>query len=109
MLDKFDTVMRHIGMWVGLALAAGAIYGAGPFPILDQGVRLGGAIGAAGVIMLITRPLAGQFGALSDGRRILLWIVDLVLLFGFLSPCSIFPPSMKVSGTASSFWNCPPC
>ncbi|MFP6736878.1 MAG: TRAP transporter fused permease subunit [Rhodospirillales bacterium] len=84
MLDKFDAVMRHIGMWVGLALAAGAIYGAGPFPILDQGVRLGGAIGAAGVIMLITRPLAGQFGALSDGRRILLWIVDLVLLFGFL-------------------------
>ena len=58
MLDKFDTVMCHIGLWVGLALAAGAIYGAGPFPILDQGTRLGGAIGAGVVVMLTTRPLA---------------------------------------------------
>ncbi len=35
MLDKFDSVMRQIGFWVGSLLAGGAIYGAGPLAILD--------------------------------------------------------------------------
>ena len=84
MLDKFEKAMWQLGLWVGFVLAAGAIYGAGPFPFLDQGVRLGGAIGAGVVIMLTTRPLAKQFGEISDTLRTLLWAFDMVVLVGFI-------------------------
>ena len=84
MLDKFEIVMRQAGLWVGFVLAVGALYGAGPFPFLDQGVRLGGAIGAGVIIMLTTRPLAKQFGEIPNSLRMLLWAVDLVVLVGFI-------------------------
>ena len=84
MLDKFEKAMWQLGLWVGFVLAAGAIFGAGPFPFLDQGVRLGGAIGAGVVIMLTTRPLAKQFGEISDTLRTLLWAFDMVVLVGFI-------------------------
>ena len=84
MLDKFEKAMWQLGLWVGFVLAAGAIYGAGPFPFIDQGVRLGGAIGAGVVIMLTTRPLAKQFGEISDTLRTLLCAFDMVVLVGFI-------------------------
>lgn len=84
MLDKFEEFMRQIGLWVGFVLAAAAIYGAGPFPFIDQGVRLGGAIGSAVVIMLTLKPLAKEFGGGSSSRRLILWIVDVVILVGFI-------------------------
>ena len=84
MLDKFEIVMRQAGLWVGFILAVGALYGAGPFPFLDQGVRLGGAIGAGVMIMLTTRPLAKQFGEIPNSLTMLLWAVDLVVLVGFI-------------------------
>jgi TRAP transporter 4TM/12TM fusion protein len=84
MLDKFESFMRQIGLWVAFVLAAAAIYGAGPFPFIEQGIRLGGAIGSAVIITLALKPLAKEFGGNSNSRRLLLWIVDLIILFGFI-------------------------
>ena len=84
MLDKFELFMRQIGLWVGLVLAAGAIYGAGPFPFIEQGIRLGGAIGSAVLITLALKPLAKEFGGGSHNKRLILWIIDVVILIGFI-------------------------
>jgi TRAP transporter 4TM/12TM fusion protein len=84
MLDKFELFMRQIGLWVGLVLAAGAIYGAGPFPFIEQGIRLGGAIGSAVLITLALKPLAKEFGGDSHNKRLILWIIDVVILIGFI-------------------------
>ncbi|HJO85873.1 MAG TPA: TRAP transporter large permease subunit, partial [Rhodospirillales bacterium] len=46
--------------------------------------RLGGAIGSAVVITLVLKPLAKEFGGDSENKRILLWIIDVVILIGFL-------------------------
>ena len=85
MLDKFEFFMKQVGLWVGFVLAAAAIYGAGPFPFIEQGIRLGGAIGSAVIITLALKPLANEFGGRSQRPgRTLLWIVDIVILFGFI-------------------------
>lgn len=84
MLDRFEELMRQIGLWVGFVLAAAAIYGAGPFPFIDQGVRLGGAIGSAVIIMLTLKPLAKEFGGGSSSRKLILWGVDIAILIGFI-------------------------
>ncbi len=84
MLDKFEVFMRHMGLWIGFVLATAAIYGAGPFPFIEQGIRLGGAIGSAVIITLVLKPLAKEFGGDSEKKRLLLWIVDVVILVGFL-------------------------
>jgi TRAP transporter 4TM/12TM fusion protein len=84
MLDKFELFMRQIGLWVGFVLAAAAIYGAGPFPFIEQGIRLGGAIGSAVIITLVLKPLAKEFGGDSHNKRLLLWIIDVAILIGFL-------------------------
>ncbi|MBT7956796.1 MAG: TRAP transporter fused permease subunit [Rhodospirillaceae bacterium] len=76
--------MRQIGLWVGFVLAAAAIYGAGPFPFIEQGIRLGGAIGSAVIITLVLKPLAKEFGGDSHNKRLLLWIIDVAILIGFL-------------------------
>ncbi|MBT3991965.1 MAG: TRAP transporter fused permease subunit [Rhodospirillaceae bacterium] len=84
MLTKFESFMRQIGLWVGFVLAVAAIYGAGPFPFIEQGVRLGGAIGSAVIITLMLKPLANEFGGESPNRRMFFWVIDLIILFGFL-------------------------
>ncbi len=84
MLDKFELFMRQIGLWIGFVLAAAAIYGAGPFPFIEQGIRLGGAIGSAVMITLALKPLAKEFGGDSYNRRLVLWIIDIVILIGFI-------------------------
>ena len=76
--------MRRLGLIIGLILAVTAIYGAGPFPYIEQGVRLGGAIGASVIIMLTLNPLAKQFGRGITSRRLFLWAVDIVILVGFI-------------------------
>jgi hypothetical protein len=65
MLDKFEIFANRAGLSVGLILAIGALIVAGPFPLVPQELRLGGSIGAAAIILLLTRPLAGQFGKIS--------------------------------------------
>ena len=73
-----------IGLWLGLILSIGAIYGAGPFPFLDQGIRLGGAIGAGVIITLTSKPLAQQLGVSNNKARLFFWVIDFLILFGFL-------------------------
>jgi hypothetical protein len=68
--------MRQIGLWVGFVLATAAIYGAGPFPFIDQGVRLIGVLGSAVIITLTLKPLAKEFGGQSDTKKLFLWIID---------------------------------
>ena len=84
MIDKFELIMKRLGLGIGLILAAVAIYGAGPFPYIEQGVRLGGAIGASVMIMLTLNPLAKEFGRGIRSRRLFLWTVDIVILIGFI-------------------------
>jgi len=84
MLDKFELIMRKLGLIIGLILAVVAIYGAGPFPYIEQGVRLGGAIGASVMIILTLNPLAKQFGGGIKSRRLFLWMIDVIILVGFI-------------------------
>ncbi len=83
-IDKFENIMRQLGLWVGFVLATAAIYGAGPFPFIDQGLRLGGAIGSAVIIVLTLNPLAKEFGGASSARRSLLWVFDSAIMIGFV-------------------------
>ena len=83
-IDKFENIMRQIGLWVGFVLAIAAIYGAGHFPFIDQGLRLGGAIGSAVIIVLTLNPLAKEFGGASSARRSLLWVFDSAIMIGFV-------------------------
>ena len=73
-IDKFELAIKKIGLWLGLVLSIGAIYGAGPFPFLDQGIRLGGAIGAGVIIILTSKPLAQQLGVSSNKSRLFFWV-----------------------------------
>lgn len=83
-MDRSELAIKKIGLWLGLVLSVGAIYGAGPFPFLDQGIRLGGAIGAGVIITLTSKPLAQQFRTSNVKTRLCFWLIDFVLLFGFV-------------------------
>ena len=84
MVDKYEFCMQKIGLFFSLLLAAAAIYGAGPFPFIEQGVRLGGAIGSAVIVTLTLKPLAKEFGRGLPVRRAFLWAIDTVLLVCFV-------------------------
>ena len=76
--------MQQLGFIFALVLAVGAIYGAGPFPFIEQGVRLGGAIGAAVIVTLTLKPLAKEFGRGDVVRRTVFWLIDTTLLICFI-------------------------
>ncbi len=82
--ERVEIFLTGIGRWAGFILSCGAVWAAGPFPVMNQGLRLGSAIGLAVVVILLTRPLAGQFPGSSARLRTSLWIVDLVVLIGFI-------------------------
>ena len=84
MVNKFENLIEKLGFSVAFLLAVVAIYGAGPFPYLEQGFRLGGAIGSAVIIILTLKPLAKEFGKDSVRRRLIFWAVDILILIGFL-------------------------
>ncbi|MEE2661996.1 MAG: TRAP transporter fused permease subunit [Pseudomonadota bacterium] len=76
--------MQQVGLIFALILAVAAIYGAGPFPFIEQGIRLGGAIGAAVIVTLTLKPLANEFGKGKPARRAILWLIDSVFLICFV-------------------------
>ncbi len=82
--ERVEIFLTGIGRWAGFILSCGAVWAAGPFPVMNQGLRLGGAIGLAVVVILLTRPLARQFPGASARLRTSLWIVDLAVLVGFI-------------------------
>ncbi len=98
MLAKFDAFMTGAGRWIGVVFSGLAIYIAGPFPLVGQGERLGLAVGLAVVITLLTNPLAKKYHGAPGAVRALLWMVDLVLLVGFLFTLNRFLT------TYESFW-----
>ncbi len=52
--------------------------------LVDENMVRTAAIGFGIVIVLLTEPLAARYPDASDGRKALLWLIDAVLLFGFL-------------------------
>ena len=84
MLDKYEFVMQQIGLLFAIVLAVAAIYGAGPFPFIEQGVRLGGAIGSAVIVTLTLKPLSKEFGRGIPARRTFFWALDTVFLVCFI-------------------------
>lgn len=76
--------MIGAGRWLAFLLAMASIYVAGPFPLVDEGLRLGGGIAVAVVIVLLHHPLAKSFDQAPGAVRSLLWVVDLFLLVSFL-------------------------
>jgi TRAP transporter 4TM/12TM fusion protein len=76
--------MTGIGRWLAFGLAVASIYVAGPFPLVDEGLRLGGGVAVAVVIILLHNPLAHKFDNAPRNIKGLLWLVDLILLCGFL-------------------------
>ena len=99
MLDKLESRSKFVGRWAGLILTIGAIYASGPFDIMDQGLRLGGAIGLAVVVLMLTRPLANQFKNLSETVKLVLWAVDLIVLAAFVATLVNFAQVYE------SFWD----
>jgi len=83
-LEKIDGVMTGVGRWLAFSLAVASIYVAGPFPLVDEGLRLGGGIAVAVVIILLHNPLAHKFSAAPRNIKGLLWLFDLILLAAFL-------------------------
>jgi TRAP transporter 4TM/12TM fusion protein len=84
MFDSFDKFMNKAGRWLAFLLAVASIYVAGPFPLVNEGLRLGGGIAVSVVIMILVNPLAKLGGHKTPQISALLWLVDLVLLVGFI-------------------------
>ena len=84
MIDKYELCMQKVGLFFSFILAVAAMYGAGPFPFMEQGIRLGGAIGSAVIVTLTLKPLAKEFGRGLPLRRACLWAIDTVFLVCFI-------------------------
>lgn len=84
MWTRLENTAAWTSRWAGLILSAGVIYGAGPFPFIDQGIRIGGVIGLSVVIMMLSKPLAHEFKQISASTKKILWIFELLVLAGFL-------------------------
>ena len=64
-------------------MALVAVYVAG-IALFDEGLLRGGAIGLAGVIVLLMEPLAVRHAAAPRAVKAALWAVDIILLLGFV-------------------------
>ncbi len=82
MLEKLDEFMNQVGRLLAFGLAAAGVYVAGPFPLMDQGLRLGGSIALSVVIVILLFPLAHR--TKNANLKIALWVLDLLLIAGFL-------------------------
>ena len=60
-----------------------AVYVAG-IALFDEGLLRGGAIGFAGIIVLMMEPLAVRHANASPALKAVLWSIDIVLLVGFV-------------------------
>ena len=78
-----DKIFRGGSYSLSLITALLAIYVTG-IALFDEGMLRGGAVGLGGVIVLLSDPLARRHAKAAPGVRMLLWLVDLVLLAGFL-------------------------
>ena len=78
-----DAIARRGSDGLSLLTALLAIYVTG-IALFDEGMLRGGAVGLGGVIVLLSDPLARRHASASTRVRALLWLVDLVLLAGFL-------------------------
>lgn len=89
----------NIPLWGRLSLSLGAalcicfaliaIYVAG-IALFDEGLLRGGAVGLAGVVILLVEPLALKVPKASKQIKALLWAVDLILLVGFVVSIRVF-------------------
>jgi TRAP transporter 4TM/12TM fusion protein len=78
-----ETMCRRGSDGLSLLTALLAIYVTG-IALFDEGMLRGGAIGLGGVIVLLSDPLARRHPTAPVSVRALLWVVDLILLVGFV-------------------------
>jgi TRAP transporter 4TM/12TM fusion protein len=84
-----DTAFSGTGRIVSIGFTLLVIYVAG-IALFDEGIQRGGAIGLGAVIILLSHPLARQYPNTSSALRAGLWLIDLVLLVGFLVCIRLF-------------------
>jgi TRAP transporter 4TM/12TM fusion protein len=82
-MQWIEKVSRGGGYALSLLLACLAIYVTG-IALFDEGMLRGGAVGLAGVIILLSDPLALRHSQAPAALRALLWLIDAVLLLGFV-------------------------
>ena len=81
--DRLGLLSTRIGRALALALAALTLYLV-VLALIDENVLRLGAIGISSLIVLFIEPLAVKYPTGSASRRALYWILDGVLLVGFL-------------------------
>jgi hypothetical protein len=81
LMSWIETICRRGGYAMSLLMALLAIYVTG-IALFDEGMLRGGAIGLAGVIILLSDPLANRHKDSAPWLRIVLWLIDAVLLAG---------------------------
>ena len=88
-LKGFEKLLTSIGGWLAFMLALSAVYTSG-IALFDEGALRGSVIGAAGVIILLTKPLAIRHKDASASLKAILWLIDLILLAGFVYTITSF-------------------
>lgn len=83
MLTLLDKGFDWISYSLALIMAVLAVYIAG-IALFDEGALRGGAIGLGGIVMLMSNPLALRHKSASPAMKGVLWLVDLMLLAGFI-------------------------
>ena len=78
-----EPLCRRSGYALSLVMALLAIYVTG-IALFDEGMLRGGAVGLAGVIVFLSDPLALKHNTAPSWARALLWLVDAILLAGFV-------------------------
>jgi TRAP transporter 4TM/12TM fusion protein len=82
-LRSVEKLSTDIGSWLAFFFALFAIYTAG-IALFDEGALRGGVMGLSGVIVLLSKPLAVQHKGVSDRVKVLFWVIDLIILIGFV-------------------------
>ncbi len=82
-MQWIGTICQRSGYALSLVMSLLAIYVTG-FALFDEGMLRGGAIGLSGVIILLSDPLAIRHKDAAPKVRVLLWLIDAVLISGFL-------------------------
>jgi TRAP transporter 4TM/12TM fusion protein len=79
--SRLEKACRHGSFGVALVMSALAIYVTG-IALVDEGMLRIGAVGLAGIVMVLSEPLA--LGASKPWLRNVLWLIDAVLLAAFI-------------------------
>lgn len=83
MIARLESACRTASYGVSLVMAALAVYVTG-IALIDEGMLRIGAVGLAGLVMILSEPLALRNAQSEPWLRRLLWLLDGLLLFAFV-------------------------